>query len=42
VDGGTVIVAGFEVRVVEAALELETGFEDFGGDVGGCCGEIGE
>jgi len=42
VEGGAVVVAGVEVGVVVAALELEAGFEDFGGDVGGGGGEVGD
>jgi hypothetical protein len=37
-----VVVAGLEVGVVVAALELEAGLEDFGRDVCGCGGEVGE
>lgn len=40
VHGGAVVIAGVEVGIVVAALELETCFEDFGGNVGGCGGEI--
>jgi len=42
VEGGAVVVAGVEVGVVVAALELEAGFEDFGGDVGGGGSEVGD
>ena len=33
IDGATVVVARYKVRVVIAALELETGLENFGRDV---------
>lgn len=38
VEGAAIVVAGFEVGVVVAALELEAGFQNFRGDVdyGGC------
>lgn len=42
INGGAVVVAGIEVGVVEAALELQPGFQDFGGDIGRCGGEIGD
>ena len=42
VEGGAVVVAGVEVGVVVAALELEAGFEDFGRDVDGRGGKIGD
>lgn len=42
VDSAAVVVAGFEPGVVVAALELETGFEDFGGDVEEGGGEVGD
>lgn len=41
IKGGAVVVARVEIRVVVTALELETSFEDFGWDVNGCSGEIG-
>lgn len=33
VNGAAVVVAGFEVGVLVSALELESGFQDFGRDV---------
>lgn len=42
VESGLVVVAGFEEGVVEAALQLKTGFEDFRGDVDDRGGEIGD
>ena len=42
VESGAVVVAGFEGRVVVAALKLEAGLEDFGGDVDEGGGEVGE
>jgi hypothetical protein len=40
--GGAVVVARVEEGVVVAALELEARFEDFGRDVYGGSGEIGD
>lgn len=42
VDSAAVVVSGFEPGVVVAALELETGFEDFRGDVEKGGGEVGD
>ena len=42
VDGAAVVVAGFEGRVVVTTLELESGFEDFGGDVNDGGGKVAE
>lgn len=42
VDGAAVVVAGFEPGVVVASLELEAGFEDFGGNVEEGGGEVGD
>ena len=40
--GRAVIVPRVEVGIVVATLELKTGFEDFGRDIGGRCGKIGD
>jgi hypothetical protein len=41
IEGGAVVVAGIKVGVVVTALQLEAGFEDFGGNVDGRGGEVG-
>lgn len=42
IDGAAVVVAGFEPGVVVAALKLEAGFEDLGGDVEEGGSEVGD
>lgn len=41
-DCGAIVVAGVEVGVIVAALQLEPRFQDLGGDVDGRGGEVGD